>query len=235
MITSSIINRTKLPDVLSDFEFDYYFRQFSLGNLDVLDILVEHNLRLVYWYVDENINCEGLDYNEVVSIGVEALIESFYSFDTSRNVKFSSYATICIRNKILKYLRTENSYRDKMISLDNPMTEGDNADTFGEMLIDDSIDMEEDMIEKELNIYLKKEIALILNDLDELDRKIIMLYYGFYDGRIYVQREICEMLGLSQSYVSKRLSRTLKGIREMLKESVLYDNSKERLLTRKVA
>lgn len=235
MVASSIINKSKLPDVLSDDEFNYYFKQFSEGNLDVLDILVIHNLRLVYWYVDNNINCEELDYNEVISVGIEALIESFYSFDTSRDIKFSTYATICIRNKILKYLRTENKYRDKFISLDIPMFDSDNAATFGEILVDDSINFEEDVIEKDLNIYFKKEIALILDNLNDVDRKIIMLYFGFYDRRIYVQREICEMLGLSQSYVSKRLSRTLKRIREMLEESLEYDISKEMSLVKKAA
>jgi len=234
MITRSIINKTKLPDKLTDKEFVYYFEQFKMGDTNSLDKLVMHNLKLVYWYIDENINCETLDYNEVICVGIEALIESFYTYDIDRNVKFSTYATICIRNKLLKYLRNESKHCDKVLSLDEPISDSHNFDTFGDVLMDTNVDLEMDTIESDYDDFLKIEIKKILDNLSDIDRKIIMLYFGFYDGKAYVQKEICSLLGISQSYVSKRLIRSLNSIKLLLKNS-FYDEYDKELLIRKVA
>lgn len=234
MGNNNIINRTELPDILSDDEFDYYFKQFSGGNLDALDILVEHNLRLVYWYIDKNINCETIDYDEVFSVGLEALLESFYTFDMSKNVKFSTYATICIRNKILKYFRSESKH-DKVISLDETISDSHNTDTLGDRLVDDNITLEERIIETDLNDYQKQIIAKTLETLNDIDKKIVMLYFGFLDGKVHVQKEICKILGISQSQISKRLSNILKEFRKNLELDSEYDSDKRKLLARKVA
>ena len=218
---NSTINRTKLPNPLSDEQFNYHYNNFLEGDYKSLEILVLHNLRLIYWYIDKNINCEELEYDEIFSVGIEALIESFYSFNNKNGAKFSTYATICIRNKILKYFRNENKH-NKNLSLDRYITDSNNSDTFGELVAEDNLNqenslitMEEELEEKDTNEYYKRHISAILNNLNSVDQEIIKLSFGFYD-RIYVQREICQKLGLSQSQVSKRLSKTLKYIKENL-------------------
>ena len=234
MITNDFFNKKSLPEILSEDEFDYYFKEFKSGNSGALNILVSHNIRLVYWYIDGNINCEGIQYNEVFSVGLEALVEAFNSFDLNQKVKFSTFATVCIRNKILKYFRSESKH-NKVTSLDELISDSHNANTLGDRIIDYSINIEDDYIEKENDLYLKEEIIKILNSFSELDKQIIMLYFGFYNNREYVQKEICEILNISQSQVSRRLASLLKKFRMQLNGLENEDNFKEQSFGRSVA
>jgi len=211
---NNIINKKKLPDILSDSEFEYYFKKFIDGNIDALNILVVHNIKLVYWYIDNNIECDSFNYDDIFSVGLEALLEAFYKFDLDKNIKFSTFATVCIRNKICKYFRSESKH-NKVVSFDNFISDGYDADTYADMLIDYNINIEDDFIENDLDMYLKCEVIRILDSFDELEKKIIMFYYGFYD-KCYTQQEISKKLGISQPKVSRLLSESLRKFRMQL-------------------
>ena len=94
------INRIKLPDLLLEDEFTYHYIQFKNGDFKSLELLIMHNLKLVYWYIDNYVNCNINDYDDIFSIGVEALIETIYNYDIDKNAKFSTYAIRGIRDKI---------------------------------------------------------------------------------------------------------------------------------------
>ena len=100
-------------------------------------------------------------------------------------------------------------------------------------MLSDDINIEDEILDMEMNKYYKEIINKIINSLNDIDREIIKLYFGFYDDRVYVQREICEILGLSQSQVSKRLSRTLKYIKNNIEDEMA--SSKTFKLINKVA
>ena len=227
------INRIKLPDLLLEDEFTYHHIQFKNGDFKSLELLIMHNLKLVYWYIDNYVNCNINDYDDIFSIGVEALIETIYNYDIDKNSKFSAYAIRGIRDKICKYFRKKNIYNKYMVyHLDDYILDNIDSDTFGEMLSYD-INIEDEILDMEMNKYYKEIINKIINSLNDIDREIIKLYFGFYDDRVHVQREICEILGLSQSQVSKRLSRTLKYIKNNIEDEM--DSSKTFKLINKVA
>ena len=219
MVNGSIINKIKLPNILVEDEFNYYHKKFLNGDYKSLEVLVLHNLKLVYWYIDKYINSLDISYDDVFSVGVEALIESIYNYDVNKSSKFSAYAIRAIRDKISKYFRSENIYNKYMIlHLDDYILDDVDSDTFGDMIFD-SFNIEDEIIDLEMNTYYKEIINKIIYSLNDIDREIVKLYFGFYNGRVHSQREICEMLGLSQSQISKRLSKTLKYI----KGCVLFD------------
>lgn len=215
MVYTNIINEKTLPKPLSDMEFDCYYKQFREGNIEARDILIYHNIRLVYWYIKLHIRCEISEFDDVLSLGMEALVESIYNFDSDRGIEFSTYVTACVRNKILKYFRSEEKYK-KVMSLDTPISDSDDADSFLDMLMDDSLDLEQDIVEKDLISFRSRIINAELETLNEVDRMIVKMYFGFCDGKLYSQREIALALGFSQSQISKRLSRTIKGLKNKI-------------------
>ena len=224
---NKFINNTSFSEINED-EFIYYFKRFLDGDYSSLNILVNANMKLVYWYIDNYIVCNSDEYDEIFSVSCEALMESFYKYDFNKGVKFSTFLIPCIRNKILKYFRSEKKYKN-IISLDEEMYD-DSDITFKDVIIDNS-SFEEDIVDRYDFEYKKNIIMLELEKLSEVDRKIISLYFGFIDGKIYGQSEISRIIGLSQGYVSKKISRVLKQIRNRI---VFVDNNDNKVL-KKVA
>ena len=227
---NKFINNTSFSEIDEE-KFIYYFKRFLDGDYSSLDILVNANMKLVYWYIDNYIVCNSDEYDEIFSVSCEALMESFYKYDFNKGVKFSTFLITCIRNKILKYFRNEKKYKN-IISLDEEMYD-DSDMTFKDMIIDNS-SFEEDIVDRYDFEYKKNIIMLELEKLSEVDRKIIGLYFGFIDGKIYGQSEISKMIGLSQGYVSKRISRVLKQIRNRIVLLESEDNKENKIL-KKVA
>ena len=227
---NKFIKNTSFSEIDEE-KFIYYFKRFLDGDYSSLDILVNANMKLVYWYIDNYVVCSSDEYDEIFSASCEALMESFYKYDFNKGVKFSTFLITCIRNKILKYFRNEKKYKN-IISLDEEMYD-DSDMTFKDMIIDNS-SFEEDIVDRYDFEYKKNIIMLELEKLSDIDRKIISLYFGFIDGKIYGQSEISRMIGLSQGYVSKRISRVLKLIRNriVLLES---EENKDNKILKKVA
>lgn len=203
-----------LPPPLTGEEEVLLIRRLQNGDHNVKSALIEHNLRLVV-YIAKKFENTGINIEDLVSIGTIGLIKAVNTFDPQKNIKLATYASRCIENEILMYLRRNLKTRIE-VSLDEPL----NVDWDGnELLLSDVLGTEADMIyrkiEEEVNRKLLWQAMLKLTP---REKKIIQLRFGLEDGTEKTQKEVADILGISQSYISrleKRILRRLK--REMRK------------------
>ena len=181
-------------------------------------ILIEHNLRLVV-YIAKKFDNTGVGVEDLISIGTIGLIKSINTFNPGKNIKLATYASRCIENEILMYLR-RNSKHKMEVSIDEPL----NVDWDGnELLLSDILGTDEDVIYKDIeNEVDRKLLVKAISKLSEREQTIIRLRFGLgnVDGQELTQKEVAELLGISQSYISrleKKIMRRLK--KEMSKES----------------
>ena len=181
-------------------------------------ILIEHNLRLVV-YIAKKFDNTGIGVEDLISIGTIGLIKSINSFDVNKNIKLATYASRCIENEILMYLRRNNKTRLE-VSIDEPL----NVDWDGnELLLSDILGTDEDLIYKDMEDEVEKKLLnKAIAKLSERERTIIDLRYGLSntDGSEMTQKEVADLLGISQSYIS-RLEK--KIINRLKKEIVRYE------------
>lgn len=180
-------------------------------------ILIEHNLRLVV-YIAKKFDNTGVGVEDLISIGTIGLIKSINTFKPDKNIKLATYASRCIENEILMYLRRNNKTRLE-VSIDEPL----NVDWDGnELLLSDILGTDEDVIYR--NIENEVERGLLtkaINKLSERERTIINLRFGLNtrDGEEMTQKEVAALLGISQSYISRLEKKIMKQLRrEMAKE-----------------
>ena len=173
--------------------------------------LIEHNLRLVV-YIAKRFDNTGVGVEDLISIGTIGLIKSINTFNRDKNIKLATYASRCIENEILMYLRRNNKTKLE-VSLDEPL----NVDWDGnELLLSDILGTEEDIIYKGIeNEVERKMLARAVNSLSKRERMIISLRFGLgrEDGQEMTQKEVACYLGISQSYISrleKKIMRRLK-------------------------
>lgn len=176
--------------------------------------LIEHNLRLVV-YIAKKFDNTGVGVEDLISIGTIGLIKSINTFQPSKNIKLATYASRCIENEILMYLRRNNKTRLE-VSFDEPL----NVDWDGnELLLSDVLGTEEDVIyrdvENQVERSLLKKALAKLNDREKL---IISLRYGIgtKDGIEMTQKEVAELLGISQSYISRLEKKIMKQLKREL-------------------
>lgn len=202
-----------LPEPLSKEEEDKYVDLFLSGDMKARDKLIEHNLRLVVFLAKKYENTK-IDLEDLVSIGTIGLIKGVNTYKNDKNIKLATYASRCIDNEILMYLRktkkkrTEVSFEDSL-SFDS---EGN------ELHLEDVLGTEEDIvtkpIEDELDKYLMyKEVS----KLSSRDREIIELRYGLNGKEEMTQKEVANMLGISQSYISRIEKKTIKRLANIIK------------------
>lgn len=210
------VNIEDLPQKLSANEVKELIERIQTGDEEAINILIEHNTRLVIHKVSTQFCFVDCEKSELVSVGMFGLVKAANTFDPTRNIEFSTYAGKCIDNEILMFLRKLKSFRKKNISLETPI--GHQDDELNIKLID--------TIEDDVNWFSECEnkgtyefINKILLDIPIRNRKIIMLYFGFGDGNRYAQRDIAKMLGLSQSIVSRIIVRELNYIERKLVEN----------------
>lgn len=181
-------------------------------------LLIEHNLRLVV-YIAKKFDNTGVGVEDLISIGTIGLIKSINTFNPEKNIKLATYASRCIENEILMYLR-RNSKHKMEVSIDEPL----NVDWDGnELLLSDILGTEEDVIyrgiESEVEHKLLKEA---ISKLTEREKTIINLRFGLDAsiGREMTQKEVAELLGISQSYISRLEKKIMKQLkREISKET----------------
>lgn len=180
--------------------------------------LIEHNLRLVV-YIAKKFDNTGVGVEDLISIGTIGLIKAINTFNPEKNIKLATYASRCIENEILMYLRRNNKTRME-VSIDEPL----NVDWDGnELLLSDILGTEEDTIYKNLENEAEKKILIkAINHLSGREQMIIRMRFGLgtVDGEEKTQKEVADMLGISQSYISrleKKIMQRLK--REMVKYS----------------
>ena len=173
--------------------------------------LIEHNLRLVV-YIAKKFDNTGVGVEDLISIGTIGLIKSINTFKPERNIKLATYASRCIENEILMYLRRNSRIRQE-VSLDEPL----NVDWDGnELLLSDILGTDEDVIYRDLENEVERKLLLgAISKLSEREKMIINLRFGLgnREGQEMTQKEVATMLGISQSYISrleKKIMRQLK-------------------------
>lgn len=174
-------------------------------------ILIEHNLRLVV-YIAKKFDNTGVGVEDLISIGTIGLIKSINTYQPSKNIKLATYASRCIENEILMYLRRNNKTKLE-VSIDEPL----NVDWDGnELLLSDILGTDEDVIYRDIeNQVERKLLKKALSKLTDREKLIVSLRYGLgsRDGEEMTQKEVAELLGISQSYISrleKKIMRQLK-------------------------
>ncbi len=181
-------------------------------------LLIEHNLRLVV-YIAKKFDNTGVGVEDLISIGTIGLIKAINTFNPVKNIKLATYASRCIENEILMYLR-RNSKTKMEVSIDEPL----NVDWDGnELLLSDILGTDEDVIsrrmEDEVEITL---LAKAINKLSPREQTIIRLRFGLNnaEGKEKTQKEVADLLGISQSYISRLEKRIMKQLK---KEIVKYE------------
>ena len=179
-------------------------------------LLIEHNLRLVV-YIAKKFDNTGIGVEDLISIGTIGLINSIQTFNPNKNIKLATYASRCIENEILMYLRRNNKTKLE-VSIDEPL----NVDWDGnELLLSDILGTEEDTIYKDLEDEVEHKLLVrAINCLSSRERLIVQMRYGLssQDGEEKTQKEVADLLGISQSYISrleKKIMQRLK--REMVR------------------
>lgn len=178
--------------------------------------LIEHNLRLVV-YIAKKFDNTGVGVEDLISIGTIGLIKAINSYDKDKNIKLATYASRCIENEILMYLR-RNSKIKAEVSIDEPL----NVDWDGnELLLSDIIGTDEDIIYRDIETEVEcKMLKKAINQLPERERIIVDLRFGLSseDGEEKTQKEVADMLGISQSYISRLEKKIMRQLRkEMVK------------------
>lgn len=176
--------------------------------------LIEHNLRLVV-YIAKKFDNTGVGVEDLISIGTIGLIKAVNTYNPDKNIKLATYASRCIENEILMYLRRNNKVRME-VSIDEPL----NVDWDGnELLLSDVLGTEEDVIYRDLEDEVERRILLkSINNLSERERLIVKLRFGIGTmyGEEFTQKEVASLLGISQSYISRLEKKIMKRLKKSL-------------------
>lgn len=202
-----------LPPPLSREEEAKIMEQLRAGDEEVKQTLIERNLRLVV-YIARKFENTGVCVEDLISIGTIGLIKAVNTFDAEKRIKLATYASRCIENEILMYLR--RSCKLKLgVSLDEPL----NVDWDGnELLLSDILGTDADAIYRGIEDEVDKELlSLAMKKLTPREKKIMELRFGLYGNREYTQKQVADMMGISQSYIS----RLEKHIIKLLKSEML--------------
>ncbi len=174
--------------------------------------LIEHNLRLVV-YIAKKFDNTGIGVEDLISIGTIGLIKAINTFNPLKNIKLATYASRCIENEILMYLRRNNKVKME-VSIDEPL----NVDWDGnELLLSDILGTDENIISKNLEDEVdRKLLHLALSKLSERERVIIELRFGLNtrDGKERTQKEVADLMGISQSYISRLEKKIMKRLKK---------------------
>lgn len=201
-----------LPEPLSKEMEDYYVELKDDGDLSAKDKLIEHNLRLVVFLAKKYENT-GVDLEDLVSIGTIGLIKGINTFSKSKNIKLATYASRCIDNEILMYLRKNKKIKcevsiDASLSLDG---EGN------ELHLEDVLGTEPDIVTR--GIEEENDRKIMINEVLQLkprDRDIMILRYGLLGHDELTQKEVAEKLGISQSYISRIEKKVIKRLKVLV-------------------
>lgn len=197
------------PKPLSAAEEREYLRRYAQGDQEARDVLIERNLRLVA-HIIKKYYTQSADQEDLISIGTIGLIKAVGTYQPARSIKLATYASRCIENEILMYLR-KTSNRRQEASLDEPL----NVDGDGnELLLSDILGSDENMVGQQLEQDAERAgLRRAVSSLSARERRIMELRFGLTDGVERTQKEAADALGISQSYISrleKRIIQTLK-------------------------
>ena len=199
-----------LPEPLSKEDEEKYLLLFQNGDINAKNKLIEHNLRLVV-YLSKKYENTKIDLEDLVSIGTIGLIKGINTYKMNKNIKLATYASRCIDNEILMYLR-KNKKRALDVSLEDSLS----YDAEGnELKLEDILGTEPDIVTKQLeDDDLKRILLNEINKLPTRDKEIMKLRYGLFGTKEITQKELAEKLNISQSYISRIEKKVIKKIKD---------------------
>ena len=205
-----------LPEPLLAEEEEKQLKLLKEKNTEAKKMLIEHNLRLVV-YVARKFENTQINIEDLISIGSIGLIKAVNTFDTDKNIKLATYASRCIENEILMFLRKTHNIKTE-ISIDEPL----NTDWDGnELLLSDVLGTDSDEIAKELEDEIDKKLLYeAVEKLSGREKNIIKLRFGLNSGKEKTQKEVADMLGISQSYISRLEKRILNRLKKEITKLV---------------
>lgn len=201
-----------LPPPLSPQEEAKLLEEFYQRREEVCDKLIVHNLRLVV-YIAKKFDAVGASTEDLISIGTIGLIKAVRTFAPEKNIKLATYASRCIENEILMYLRKASSLKAE-VSIDEPL----NVDWDGnELMLSDILGSEPDEVGRGIEIEDERSLLTqLVEQLPKRDREIITLRFGLRGGHEYTQKEVADWLGISQSYISRLEKRIIEKLKKEL-------------------
>ena len=188
----------------------------NIEDEEARDKLIEHNLRLVA-YIAKRFENTGANIEELISIGTLGLMKAVASFNSDKNIKLATYASRCIENEILMYIR-KTSLQKKEISIDEPLS----VDWDGnELLLSDILGSEADVVSKDMEADEEKRIVrAAVSDLSYRERIIVEMRYGLVTGKELTQKEVADALGISQSYISRLEKKIMSRLKKKIEEKI---------------
>lgn len=205
-----------LPPPLSKDEEEHLLSKLPTGDKAVRSMLIERNLRLVV-YIARKFENTGINIEDLISIGTIGLIKAVNTFNPEKKIKLATYASRCIENEILMYLRRNNKIRSE-VSFDEPL----NIDWDGnELLLSDVLGTEEDIITKGIEEKVDRKLLVnALHTLNSREKQIMELRFGLAGGEEKTQKDVADLLGISQSYISRLEKRIIKRLRKEFNKMV---------------
>lgn len=201
-----------LPPPLTRQEEEEVFAKLVLHDHEARNCLIVHNLRLVV-YIAKKFESTGIGIEDLVSIGTIGLIKAVNTFCPTKNIKLATYASRCIENEILMFLRKSSQYRNDL-SIDEPL----NIDYDGnELLLSDILGTDDDIVNKGIETEAEREILRsAVAELCDREREIMEMRFGLVNGKEMTQKEVADCIGISQSYISRLEKKIIKKLRVKL-------------------
>lgn len=205
-----------LPPPLTAEEEETVLKELRNGNESHRDLLITHNLRLVV-YISKKFESPTATAEDLVSIGTIGLMKAVKTFDPNKNIKLATYASRCIENEILMYLRKVKSAKTEL-SFDEPLS----VDWDGnELTLRDVLGTEPDEISQEIEYDDEKRLLMhIVSNLPVKEQDIMAQRFGLYGTQIHTQKELADKMGISQSYISRLEKRILSKIRKEMEKAI---------------
>ena len=203
-----------LPPPLSREEEISLVHKINAGDMNARSTMIERNLRLVV-YIARKFENTGISIEDLISIGTIGLIKAVNSFNPEKNIKLATYASRCIENEILMVLRKTNRLKLE-VSFDEPL----NTDWDGnELLLSDILGTEPDLVSRDLDNSIEKDMLYkAIRTLNERELNIVNLRYGLSNQKEHTQKEVADMMGISQSYISRLEKRIIEKLKTELKK-----------------
>ena len=199
------------PPLSKEEELDFIIKA-KAGDIKARNKLIEHNLRLVV-FLAKKYESTGYDLEDLVSIGSIGLIKGIETYKIDKNIKLATYASRCIANEILMYIR-KNKKRKTDVSLEDALNYDSDVN---ELHLEDILGTEENIIFNEFSYKVDKEaLSKELTKLNDREKLIMTLRYGLNDTDEYTQKEVAEMLGISQSYISRIEKKVIKKLQLLM-------------------
>ena len=203
----------KLPEPLTKEEEIFYVERSMEGDIKAKEKLIEHNLRLVVFLAKKYENTK-VDLEDLVSIGTIGLIKGVNTYKLDKNIKLATYASRCIDNEILMFLR-KNKKRKGEVSFEDSLSYDSEGN---ELHLEDILGTDDDIVTKGIEEELEKNLLYTeIGKLNERDKKIMIMRYGLYNHKELTQKEVADVMGISQSYISRIEKKVIGRLKNLQK------------------